>query len=152
MKRQRRTSNATRVRPSDKTGTVTRLMGVSELAAILNVDERHIYRLVAERRIPYIKWGHLLRFDADEVQRWLDANRVEAPTAQPTMTLAQRAAPHGRRGPPLHPCGLRPLGRLGILHRPRRTGEGTSSTSTCCTSTSGAHAERRQSGCTGLES
>ena len=56
---------------------MTRLIGVPDLAAILNVDERHIYRLVAERRIPYIKWGHLLRFDADEVQRWLDDNRVE---------------------------------------------------------------------------
>ncbi len=35
----------------------------------------HIRRLVAERRIPYLKWGHLLRFDPVEVEAWLDAAR-----------------------------------------------------------------------------
>jgi hypothetical protein len=29
-----------------------------------------------ERRIPYIKWGHLLRFDPDEIDAWLDTERV----------------------------------------------------------------------------
>ena len=77
MRKQRTTSQAGPTRSKAETGTVTRLIGVSDLAAILNVDERHIYRLVAERRIPYIKWGHLLRFDAHEVQGWLDGNRVE---------------------------------------------------------------------------
>jgi excisionase family DNA binding protein len=77
MEKQRTTSKAGPAQSKDEAGTVTRLIGVSDLAAILNVDERHIYRLVAERRIPYIKWGHLLRFDADEVQRWLHDNRVE---------------------------------------------------------------------------
>jgi len=32
---------------------------------------------VAERRIPYIKLGHLLRFDPDEITAWLDSQRVE---------------------------------------------------------------------------
>jgi hypothetical protein len=32
---------------------------------------------VAERRIPYIKLGHLLRFDPDEITAWLDGQRVE---------------------------------------------------------------------------
>ena len=77
MEKQRTTSKAGQTRLKDDAVAVKRLIGVSDLAAILNVDERHIYRLVAERRIPYIKWGHLLRFDADEVQRWLDDNRVE---------------------------------------------------------------------------
>jgi hypothetical protein len=32
---------------------------------------------VAERRIPYIKLGHLLRFEPVEIAEWLDAQRVE---------------------------------------------------------------------------
>ncbi len=32
-------------------------------------------RLVAERRIPFVKWGHLLRFDPDEIAAWLDRAR-----------------------------------------------------------------------------
>jgi excisionase family DNA binding protein len=64
-------------RSADDKRSFSPLIGVTELAALLGVDARHIYRLVAERRIPYIKWGHLLRFDPAEVRRWLDGNRVE---------------------------------------------------------------------------
>ncbi|MGH9155598.1 MAG: helix-turn-helix domain-containing protein [Acidimicrobiales bacterium] len=42
----------------------------------LGVTVRYVRRLVAERRIPYIKLGHLLRFDPDEVDAWLDRARV----------------------------------------------------------------------------
>jgi excisionase family DNA binding protein len=77
MEQQRMTTKGAQARIRDGSTSATRLIGVSDLAAVLNVHERHIYRLVAERRIPYIKWGHLLRFDAAEVQRWLDSNRVE---------------------------------------------------------------------------
>jgi excisionase family DNA binding protein len=94
MEKQRATSKAERTRSSkDEAGAVTRLIGVSDLAAILNVHERHIYRLVAERRIPYIKWGHLLRFDAHDVQRWLDGNRIE-----PLPPTRRDAAPAGSGG------------------------------------------------------
>ena len=41
----------------------TRLLNISEVANKLGVDVRHVRRLVHEKRIPYIKWGHLLRFD-----------------------------------------------------------------------------------------
>ncbi len=36
------------------------------------VAERHVRRLVAERRIPFVKWGHLLRFDPGEIAARLD--------------------------------------------------------------------------------
>ncbi len=52
------------------------LLNLPALAERLAVNERHVRRLVAERRIPFIKWGHLLRFDPDEVDEWLDAQRV----------------------------------------------------------------------------
>jgi len=42
------------------------LLTITQVAHLLNVEVRHVRRLVQERRIPFIKWGHLLRFDPDE--------------------------------------------------------------------------------------
>jgi excisionase family DNA binding protein len=52
-----------------------RLLDIAGVAEHLAVSERHVRRLVAERRIPYVKWGHLLRFDPDEIAEWLDGGR-----------------------------------------------------------------------------
>ena len=52
-----------------------RLLDIAGVAEHLAVSERRVRRLVAEQRIPYIKWGHLLRFDPDEITEWLDAGR-----------------------------------------------------------------------------
>lgn len=52
-----------------------RLMSISEVAELLGVDVRHVRRLVHEKRIPYIKWGHLLRFDPGEIATWIDTFR-----------------------------------------------------------------------------
>jgi excisionase family DNA binding protein len=54
------------------------LLDIHGIAHRLGVTERHIRRLVAERRIPCVKWGHLLRFDPAEIDRWLDSNRRPA--------------------------------------------------------------------------
>ena len=56
-------------------GKLPRLLTISEVAEYLGVTERHVRRLVAERRIPFVKWGHLLRFDPDEIAAWIDAAR-----------------------------------------------------------------------------
>ena len=53
-----------------------RLLDIVELAEHLGVTERHVRRLVAERRIPFVKWGHLVRFDPNEIVVWLDHSRV----------------------------------------------------------------------------
>ncbi len=52
-----------------------KLLTLKQVADQLSVNERHVRRLVAERRIPYVKWGHLLRFDPDEIAEWLDGGR-----------------------------------------------------------------------------
>ena len=51
------------------------LLDITALAELLGVQPRHIRRLVAERRIPIIKWGRLIRFDPDEIRRWIDRYR-----------------------------------------------------------------------------
>jgi excisionase family DNA binding protein len=52
-----------------------RLLDITSLAEHLGVNARHVRRLVAERRIPYIKWGHLIRFDPAEIAAWIDDSR-----------------------------------------------------------------------------
>ena len=54
------------------------LMNIDQVADRLGVSVRHARRLVAERRIPYVKWGHLLRFDPCEVDRWIEECAVPA--------------------------------------------------------------------------
>lgn len=36
-----------------------------------HVSVRHVRRLVAEKRIPYIKVGHFIRFDPEQIRQWL---------------------------------------------------------------------------------
>lgn len=54
------------------------LIDIPTLAKRLSVPERHVRRLVAENRIPYLKWGHLVRFDPRQVEQWLVAAHVPA--------------------------------------------------------------------------
>lgn len=41
----------------------TALLDIGDLAELLNISVRHVRRLVAERRVPYLKVGHLVRFE-----------------------------------------------------------------------------------------
>jgi excisionase family DNA binding protein len=56
-------------------GTTVELIDIEAVARRLGVEVRHVRRLVSERRIPYIKWGHLLRFDRVEIDAWIDSRR-----------------------------------------------------------------------------
>ena len=52
------------------------LVDIPTIADRLGVGVRHVRRLVAERRIPFVKWGHLIRFDVEQIEEWLaEANR-----------------------------------------------------------------------------
>jgi len=57
------------------------LLTVPQLAERLGVRDRFVYRLVDERRIPFIKVGRYLRFDPADVDAYLDGRRTEAITA-----------------------------------------------------------------------
>lgn len=54
---------------------IPQLLDIPTLAETLGDSVRHIRRLVAERRIPYIKIGHFIRFDASEIGQWLNEHR-----------------------------------------------------------------------------
>ncbi len=52
------------------------LLDVGGAAERLGVTVRFVRRLVAERRIPYVKVGKFVRFDPVEVERWIDEHRI----------------------------------------------------------------------------
>ena len=56
--------------------TRTELIDIEALATWLGVEVVFVRRLVAERRIPFLKIGKFVRFDPDEVSRWIDDQRV----------------------------------------------------------------------------
>jgi excisionase family DNA binding protein len=66
-----------------------RLVDLAAVADKLGVTDRYVRRLVAERRIPYIKFGHLLRFEPVEVEQWLERSRVDELVPSPTRRRAR---------------------------------------------------------------
>ena len=58
---------------------------LAEAAAYLNVTERYVRRLVAERRVAYHKVGRLLRFRAADLDALFEGGRVEVPQVHPLL-------------------------------------------------------------------
>ena len=54
-----------------------RLLTIEEVAEFLNTTERHVRRLVNERRIPFLKICRKLRFHKAALWRWLNDNHHE---------------------------------------------------------------------------
>ena len=78
------------------------LLDIEEVARLLGVGVRHVRRLVADRRIPYLKWGHLLRFDPVEVEAWLDEERRPAAgqvVSMPALRIRRAGCVKGGRRP-----------------------------------------------------
>lgn len=57
------------------TDALPKLLSIDQLAERLGVSIRHIRRLIAERRVPYLKVGRFVRFDPAEIAAWLDDAR-----------------------------------------------------------------------------
>ena len=54
----------------------THLTDVPGAAKYTTTTERHIRHLIATRRIPFTRVGRLIRFDINELDRWLESNSV----------------------------------------------------------------------------
>ena len=52
------------------------LVDIPGAARLLATSERHVRRLAQERRIPFVKVGHFVRFDLRDIERWLEAQKV----------------------------------------------------------------------------
>lgn len=67
--------------PTKRTQPFEPLIDIEEVARLLHVDVRQVRRLVHERRILTIKWGHLLRFDPTEIKIWVEGHRIQPAAA-----------------------------------------------------------------------
>lgn len=80
------------------------LMDLPAVADRLGVNHRYVRRLVAERRVPFIKFGHLLRFDPTEIEAWLGTARVpiedDLRLSMPDRASWRNDHPGRRRGRP----------------------------------------------------
>lgn len=56
------------------------LLDIEAAAERMAVSPRFVRRLVAERRVPYLKVGKFVRFDPVELDSWLDSCRVQEVT------------------------------------------------------------------------
>jgi excisionase family DNA binding protein len=87
-------------------------MDIGGVAERLGVRVRYVRRLVAERRIPYIKLGYLLRFDPAQIDEWLERSRVDE--ALPTTAAGGGGLGDGRR-PSGRQCGVDALVDHGLV-------------------------------------
>lgn len=71
---------------------VPQLLTMNELAQLLGVTNRHVRRLVAERRVPFLKIGRFVRFDPAEISAWLDSRRTPGPQLAQPGSLKPRPA------------------------------------------------------------
>ncbi len=52
------------------------LINVQEVAQRLNMAVTTIYKMVNQRRIPYVKIGGALKFDLAQVEKWVQEQMV----------------------------------------------------------------------------
>jgi excisionase family DNA binding protein len=58
-------------------------LSVAEAANYMNVTERYVRRLIAERRVPFLKIGRHVRLRPEDLDAYLDGCRVEPMGAHP---------------------------------------------------------------------
>ena len=70
------------VQPVASSAPLPTLIDMATAAEHLGVSLRHVRRLVAEKRIPYVKVGHFVRFDPAELLAWIDEHRIDTAAAR----------------------------------------------------------------------
>jgi excisionase family DNA binding protein len=54
-----------------------RLMSIDQVSQYLDLSVHTIYRMVSQRRIPYVKMGRLTKFDRAEIDKWIALHSVK---------------------------------------------------------------------------
>lgn len=70
-------------RQGDTVSIPRRLMDITEASLYIGLQVDTIYRMVSQRRIPFVKVGRRTMFDMRLLDEWLDRHTV-LPTAQKT--------------------------------------------------------------------
>jgi len=53
-----------------------KLLDISQLSEMLNVKKKTIYDWTHKGQIPFIKLGGLIRFDPEEIQKWVTSKKI----------------------------------------------------------------------------
>ena len=61
-----------------ETNTNTNTMKPEDLAKLLNLSKRTVYRLIEKRQIPFLKVYGRIRFKPEDVENFMESARVEA--------------------------------------------------------------------------
>ena len=70
---------------------------MDQVALRLGTSLRHVRRLVAERRIPIVKVGRFVRFDAHAVEHWVDDHRVAVVSPRDALRASRLGPTENRR-------------------------------------------------------
>ncbi len=68
------------------------VLTIEQAAARIQMSERYVRRLVAERRIPFHKLGRCMRIKASDLAAHVEAGRVDALTVSEVWRDLGRAA------------------------------------------------------------
>ena len=52
-----------------------KLLDISQLSETINIKKKTIYDWTHKGLIPYVKVGRLLRFDLNDIERWLKSKK-----------------------------------------------------------------------------
>ena len=63
-------------RSPGETGLLPTLVDIETVAHSLGISMRQVRRFVAEEEIPFVRVGHLIRFDPEELKDWIDVRRT----------------------------------------------------------------------------
>ena len=58
------------------------MVNIHQLAVELNLSESGIYQMVSQREIPFVKIGRAIRFDLEDIRKWLDHKKMLCKTQE----------------------------------------------------------------------
>jgi excisionase family DNA binding protein len=61
---------------TERTPVLPHLVDIQTVAHSFGISMRQVRRFVAEGQIPFVRVGHLIRFDPGQLNDWIDARRA----------------------------------------------------------------------------
>jgi excisionase family DNA binding protein len=62
--------------PTEATAGLPTLVDIPTVSRSFGISTRQVRRFVADGQIPFVRVGHLIRFDLDALKEWIDARRA----------------------------------------------------------------------------
>ncbi len=53
-----------------------RLLSIDQAAEYMGLSKRTLYRMVSQRRLPFLKIGRLVKLDLDQLDKWIGKQAI----------------------------------------------------------------------------